>query len=48
LVHPSDRYCRGGLFFWLRLWHKNIIAPFAAHLALNIVEMLYIILTISR
>ncbi|MBI5933238.1 MAG: CPBP family intramembrane metalloprotease [Chloroflexi bacterium] len=32
----------GGLFAWLRLSRKNIIAPFAAHLALNIVETIFI------
>lgn len=37
----------GGLFLWLRLSRKNIIAPFAAHLALNIVETIFIIMTIS-
>ncbi|MBL8079575.1 MAG: CPBP family intramembrane metalloprotease [Anaerolineales bacterium] len=37
----------GGLFLWLRLSRNNIIAPFAAHLALNIVETIFIIITIS-
>jgi membrane protease YdiL (CAAX protease family) len=37
----------GGLFAWLRLSRKNIIAPFAAHLALNIVETVFIVLTIG-
>jgi membrane protease YdiL (CAAX protease family) len=32
----------GGLFAWLRLSRKNILAPFAAHLALNIVETIFI------
>jgi membrane protease YdiL (CAAX protease family) len=36
----------GGLFTWLRISRKNIIAPFAAHLALNIVETIFIISTI--
>lgn len=38
-------FVAGGLFVWLRLSRKNIIAPFAAHLALNIVEAVFIILT---
>ena len=33
----------GGLFAWLRVSRKNIIAPFAAHLALNIVETIFIV-----
>ncbi len=33
----------GGLFTWLRISRKNIIAPFAAHLALNIIETIFII-----
>jgi membrane protease YdiL (CAAX protease family) len=37
----------GGLFAWLRLSRKNVIAPFAAHLALNIVETIFIIATIK-
>lgn len=37
----------GGLFVWLRLTRKNIIAPFAAHLALNIVETIFIVITIG-
>jgi len=36
----------GGLFVWLRLSRKNLIAPFAAHLALNIVETIFIMVTI--
>ncbi|MBI3152882.1 MAG: CPBP family intramembrane metalloprotease [Chloroflexi bacterium] len=36
----------GGLFVWLRISRKNIIAPFAAHLALNIVETIFIVMTI--
>jgi len=36
----------GGLFAWLRISRKNIIAPFTAHLALNIVETIFIIMTI--
>ena len=36
----------GGLFVWLRVSRKNIIAPFAAHLALNIVETIFIVMTI--
>jgi membrane protease YdiL (CAAX protease family) len=31
-------------FAWLRISRKNIIAPFAAHLALNIVETIFIAL----
>jgi len=38
----------GGLLVWLRLSRKNIIAPFAAHLALNIVETIFIIVTIGH
>ncbi len=37
----------GGLFAWLRLSRKNIIAPFAAHLALNIIETIFIVVTMS-
>lgn len=37
----------GGLFAWLRTARKNIIAPFAAHLALNIVETIFIVMTIG-
>jgi membrane protease YdiL (CAAX protease family) len=37
----------GGLFTWLRMSRKNIIAPFAAHLALNIIETVFIIMTIG-
>lgn len=37
----------GGLFAWLRMSRKNIIAPFAAHLALNIVETIFIVMTIG-
>lgn len=38
----------GGLFTWLRLSRKNIIAPFSAHLALNIVETIFIITTMRN
>jgi len=34
----------GGSFTWLRISRKNIIAPFAAHLALNIVETVFLVL----
>ena len=34
----------GGPFAWLRIARKNIIAPFAAHLALNIVETVFIVM----
>lgn len=37
----------GGLFAWLRVSRRNIIAPFAAHLALNIVETVFIVITIA-
>jgi uncharacterized protein len=37
----------GGLFAWLRIARKNIIAPFAAHLALNIVETIFIVMTLG-
>ena len=37
----------GGLFAWLRLSRKNILAPFTAHLALNIVETIFIAMTIG-
>lgn len=36
----------GGLFVWLRMSRKNIITPFAAHLAVNIVETIFIVMTI--
>jgi uncharacterized protein len=35
-------FVAGGLFAWLFTSRKNLIAPFAAHLALNIVEFLFI------
>ena len=37
----------GGLFAALRLARRNLIAPFAAHLALNILETLFILLGIG-
>jgi uncharacterized protein len=37
----------GGPFAWLRISRKNIIAPFAAHLALNIVETIFIVTTLG-
>lgn len=37
----------GGLFAWLRLSRKNMIAPYAAHLALNIVETVFIALVVA-
>jgi len=37
----------GGFFAWLRIARKNIIAPFAAHLALNIVETIFIVVTLG-
>ena len=37
----------GGPFAWLRMSRKNIIAPFAAHLALNLVETIFIVLAIK-
>lgn len=37
----------GGLFVWLRVSRKNILAPFAAHLAVNIVETIFIVMTIG-
>lgn len=33
----------GGLFSWLRLQLGNLIAPIAAHLALNLIETIYIL-----
>ena len=38
----------GGLLVWLRLSRKNIVAPFAAHLALNIIETIFIIAATGR
>jgi len=38
----------GGLFAWLRVSRKNIIVPFAAHLALNIVETIFIVITVGK
>ncbi len=32
----------GGLFAGLYMARKNVIAPFAAHLALNVVEFLFV------
>ncbi|NOH04385.1 MAG: CPBP family intramembrane metalloprotease [Chloroflexi bacterium] len=37
----------GGLFAWLRVSRKNVIAPFAAHLAVNIVEAVFIAATVG-
>lgn len=37
----------GALFAWLRIGRKNIIAPFTAHLALNIIETIFIVMTIG-
>jgi uncharacterized protein len=36
----------GGLFAGLYLWRRNVITPFAAHLALNLVEFLFVWLVI--
>lgn len=32
----------GGLFAGLRVWRRTLVAPFAAHLALNILEFIWI------
>lgn len=37
----------GGLFAGLTVWRKNMVAPFAAHLALNLVEFLYVWLWVA-
>lgn len=37
----------GGLFAWLRVSRKNVIAPFAAHLAVNIVEAVFVAATVG-
>jgi uncharacterized protein len=37
----------GGAFIGLRIWRGNMIAPFAAHLALNLVEFILIALLYS-
>ncbi len=37
----------GGLFGGLRLWRRNIVAPFTAHLALNIVEFVFVWLWVT-
>jgi uncharacterized protein len=37
----------GGTFIALRIWRGNLIAPFAAHLALNLVEFILIALLYS-
>jgi membrane protease YdiL (CAAX protease family) len=37
----------GGLFAWLRVSRKNMIAPLAAHLALNIVETIFMVLALG-
>jgi uncharacterized protein len=34
----------GGLFAGLALWRKNTVAPYVSHLALNVLEFLYIVL----
>jgi len=33
----------GGLFVGLAVWRKNSVAPFVAHLALNALEFLYVL-----
>jgi len=35
-------FVAGGLFAGLRLWRRTLIAPFAAHLALNVLEFVWI------
>ena len=37
----------GGILSWLYLWRRNVITPFAAHLALNIVEFLFVWLVVG-
>jgi hypothetical protein len=32
----------GGLFVGLRVWRRTLVAPFAAHLVLNILEFIWI------
>jgi uncharacterized protein len=41
-------FVAGGLFAWLRTARKNLIAPLAAHLALNIVETIFVVMMIGR
>ena len=38
----------GGLFGGLRLWRGNVLAPFGAHLALNLLEFIYIWQQVAR
>lgn len=38
----------GGLFAGLFVWRNNIIAPYAAHLTLNLVEFAYVWLWVAR
>ena len=38
----------GGLFAGLFVWRNNIIAPYAAHLMLNLVEFTYVWLWVAR
>ena len=35
-------FVAGGLFAGLRVWRRTLIAPFAAHLVLNILEFVWI------
>ena len=35
-------FVAGGLFAGLRVWWRTLIAPFAAHLALNVLEFVWI------
>lgn len=35
-------FVAGGLFAGLRVWRRTLIAPFAAHLALNVLEFVWI------
>jgi membrane protease YdiL (CAAX protease family) len=37
----------GGLLAWLRVSRKNMIAPFATHLALNVVETIFMVLALG-
>ncbi len=38
----SDGSVAGGLFAGLRVWRRTLVAPFAAHLALNVLEFVWI------
>ena len=53
-MHPGFWYIvltalvAGGMFAALVLWRRSIVAAFAAHLALNLVEFVFVWLSVSK